>query len=222
MSVSFRVFLGDALEVVWCQEICRVDALVTDPPYGIGFDFAKDRWNVPGRMHVTPKPWTNVIGDDASFDPKPWLGYSKVILWGANNFSDRLPASRGWLVWDKRDGRSSDDFGDAELAWTNADKVVRLYSQLWRGMIREGEEKATRKLHPCQKPVAMMRWCLRYLDLAPGSVVLDPFMGSGTTGVACAEEGFSFIGIEKDPDYFKVAEERVRAAYAQGRLFQAS
>jgi site-specific DNA-methyltransferase (adenine-specific)/modification methylase len=211
---------GDCLEVLPTLE---AHAMVSDPPYGIRLDWTKDRRRIStlawSQKHPSacPDPWTHAMtGDTHPFDPRPWLHIPQIILWGGHLFAG-LPPARGWLVWDKRCGSTPDSSGDAELAWTNLDTVVRIHRQLWRGVIRAGEENAVRgmKLHPCQKPIALMRWCIRMTT----GLVLDPYMGSGTTGLACVELGRPFLGVEIEPRYFDIACQRITDAYAQPDLF---
>jgi site-specific DNA-methyltransferase (adenine-specific) len=125
-----------------------------------------------------------------------------------------------WLIWDKRAGGVSDAFSDVDLAWTNRRGPARLFSHKSRGQIRAGAENIVHgpKLHPAQKPEALMRWCVEKTE----GMVLDPFMGSGTTGVACVQLGRPFIGIELDPYYFAIACSRLEEACAQGQLFAAA
>ena len=133
------------------------------------------------------------------------------IIFGGNYFD--LPATRCYLVWDKLNG--GNDFADCELAWTNLNKSVRRIQWLWNGMIRKGQEE---RHHPTQKPVGVMEWCLTHLP-DDCRTVLDPFMGSGTTGIACVKAGLSFTGIERDERYFDIACKRVEDAYKQPDLF---
>lgn len=213
------LYLGDCREIL--PTLGKVDAVVTDPPYGIGFRWSGAKrngraagldWKV-GRQPVYPE-WSDIIGDDAPFDPSPWLGFNQVILWGGNNYT--LPPSRCWLVWDKRREKASDDHGDCELAWTNLDSVIRCHRQVWRGIVREGEENVVNgsKVHPAQKPVDLMQFCV---CMTSGDV-LDPFMGSGTTGVACSRLGRKFIGIEIEPKYFEIACRRIADEVARPQL----
>jgi DNA modification methylase len=116
-----------------------------------------------------------------------------------------LPASSGWLYWDKK---QSGDFSDGELAYTNRTAALKAFSFCSKNGGRQ---------HPTEKPVKLMDWCIGFYPDA--LIILDPFMGSGTTGVACANLGRKFIGIEIEPKYFDIACERITAAYAQGRLF---
>jgi len=132
-----------------------------------------------------------------------------AIVWGGNYIG--LPASRGWLVWRKTNAAPS--FAGAELAWTSLDMNVAVFTSA------TSPDSTEPKVHPTQKPVALMRWCLGFLLNAP--TILDPFMGSGTTLVACQKEGRAGIGIEKDPEYFDAACRRVEEAMRQPDLFVA-
>lgn len=219
------LYLADCRDVM--PSIERIDAVVTDPPYGVsenttrassGRSRGKDRRLQGGVAYA--RDWPRITGDDAPFDPTEWLAFPKVILFGANHFCNKLPGSAHWIVWDKREGTTPDDNADCEIAWTNLKGPARIHRQLWRGICRRGEEVADgSRVHPTQKPVALMVHCLTACKLSPGSVVLDPFMGSGSTGVACARLGFEFIGIEIEPRYFDIACRRIEEAYKQPRLF---
>jgi DNA modification methylase len=131
------------------------------------------------------------------------------IVWGGNYYS--LPAARGWLVWDKVQRFSG---ADAELAYTNLDIPVRIY-RLSRIDAHQNLERG--KEHPTQKPIVLMEWCLSFIPDA--KTILDPFMGSGTTGVACMRLGRQFIGIEREARYFEMACQRIENAQRQERLF---
>jgi len=217
---SATLYCGDCRSMTFTN----AGAIVTDPPYGIGFKWTgADRSNSKagglswGRVQSkdTVREWQDISGDAEPFDPAPWLRFPQVILWGANNYGG-LPAARRWLVWDKRRDTTPDDHGDAELAWTNLPGVVRVHRQLWRGIVREGEENVSRspKHHPTQKPVALMTWCV---EMTAG-VVCDPYMGSGSTGVACARLGRPFIGVEIHRPHFEVACRRIAEALRQPSL----
>lgn len=201
-----RLLLGDCLEIL--PSLGKVDAVVTDPPYGIGESSKKAATRVnlaAARDYGGKDDW-----DQEPADPRviAWMRQNSdwQIVFGGNYFD--LPPSSCWLVWDKE---STGDFADCELAWTNLPKAVRRIRWLWNGMIRKGQEE---RFHLTQKPLGVMEWSLSHL---PSSVriVLDPYAGSGTTGVACVRRGLKFIGIERDPDYFEIACERIRKAYAQ-------
>lgn len=190
------IYHGDCRE--WMPE---ADVIVTDPPYGMGYQhgFRKDG-RAMGNDGVT------IVGDDKPFDPAPVLALGlPTVMWGGNHYADRLPAARGWLVWDKRDGDGPTDQSDAELAWTNVLSVVRVYSARWRGAMRQGREQREGRVHVNQKPVALMAWVLEFM---PPGVVLDPFMGSGSTLVAAKNAARRAIGIEIEERYCEVAAQR--------------
>lgn len=210
------LYLGDCREIL--PTLSKVDAVVTDPPYGIGYQARKgDKRRVSGWIHEGEK----IVGDDAAFDPTEWLQLGQCILWGANHFANLLPRGR-WLIWDKRghpDFYGKTTFSDCEIAWASDPGPDRMYKQIWNGIVREGEPAANNQFrqHPTQKPIALMAWCLGFID--PAAHILDPFMGSGTTGVACANLGRKFIGLEIEPKYFEIACRRIEEAYRQPRLF---
>ena len=200
-----RLILGDCLEVM--PLLGTVDAVVTDPPYGIGEDGGRFRDRKGGGHRVLAKKgWDAARPSDDIFHAI-LAAACPAIIWGGNYFADLLPASKGWLYWDKLMGG---DFADGELAWTNLDRALRKFTMC---------NKMGGKVHPTQKPVALMQWCLGFLPNA--RTILDPFMGSGTTLVACAKLGRKGIGIEMDPDYFEIACKRVEEAYRQPDLFVA-
>jgi site-specific DNA-methyltransferase (adenine-specific) len=217
---GYSVYQGDALQIVPRLQD-TIDAVVTDPPYGIDFDCTKARLSLsaPKAQGLRISQWTAKIqGDDQPFDPTPWVDYPEVILWGFIHFYHHLPPGGGELTWDKRDGSTSDHFGDCESAWIKKRIVQRFLSIKNRGYTRMGEENLTHgpRLHPFQKPVDVMQWCL---DFITGHTVLDPYMGSGSTGVACLRAGKAFIGIEIDAGYFQTACQRLQKEAAQPRLF---
>ncbi len=211
-----RLLLGDCMEVM--PLLGKVDAIVTDPPYGIKADsvMAKQSGQQYGNA-AAPKniyaatEWDNVPMSNLARD----LILSKadsIIIWGGNYFE--LKPSSCWLIWDKENG--SNGFADCELAWTNLKKAARLKKHMWNGMLRKGGEE--RCGHPTQKPVEIMRWCIQQLP-KDVETILDPFMGSGTTGVACAKMGRKFIGIELDEGYFDIACKRIEEAYKSPDMF---
>lgn len=205
------LYLGDCRDIL--PTLGKVDAVVTDPPYGIGYSHGKGG----GKLARSTKFDNHaIIGDDKPFDPLPFLEFEKVLLWGANYFADKLPSSPNWLVWDKRDGVCSNDQADCELAWTNQKSPARVIRHLWNGMLKDSE-RGIERVHPTQKPIVVMKWCIQ--QIGETQTILDPFMGSGTTGVACVKMGRKFIGIEIDPDYFEIACKRIRDAYAQPDMF---
>lgn len=216
-----KVEIGNAiLYHADCEELLDLlsaDALISDPPYGINLHKMSSTYR--SRFVKAANEYL-VYGDDQPFNPAPWLGYDKAILWGGNHYCSRLPDARNWIIWDKREGTTSDNQADCEMAWTNLPGPARLYSQLWRGMCRRGEENMSlqRRVHPTQKPVALMMWCIEQCKLEPGSVIADPYMGSGTTGVAAVRLGHKFIGVEYEERHFETACQRIEQEQVQGQL----
>jgi DNA modification methylase len=202
------LYLGDCLEVL--PTLPKVDAVITDPPYGLNEAAGKNK------TRTNAAAATDYGNDDWDKQPPSEELMSLVLaagqwqaLFGGNYFG--LPASSCWLVWDKL---NSGDFADCELAWTNWPKAVRRLQWRWNGMIRQGNED---RFHPTQKPLQVMAWMI---DLCPKSdTILDPFMGSGTTGVAAIQRGKLFFGIEREPKYFDIACRRIEQAQRQESLF---
>ena len=213
------LYEGDCLEVM--PAIGKVDAVVTDPPYGIGEGVAKTKSrqrtsnsNAAADQNIyAGGEWDNSPASATHIETIRRMSASQIIFGG--NYFEGLGPTSCWLIWDKQNG--STDFADCEMAWTNLDKAVRRIYWRWNGMIRKGDDV---REHPTQKPVGVMRWCLTHIPDA--ATILDPFMGSGTTGVACVKEGRKFIGIELDPEYFDIACKRIREAYAQPDMFVAA
>ena len=196
-----RLILGDCLQVM--PMLGQFDAVVTDPPYGIG----ADENPVRGSKKHKQKGWDREKPGKAVFVHILRMAKTQVI-WGGNYFTEFLPASMRWLVWDKMQGDFS--LADCEFAWTSQDAAARMFRYSRGAALRDGKE------HPTQKPVALMEWCLGFLPDA--KAILDPFMGSGTTLVACQRMGRHGTGIELDPDYFDVACRRVDEAARQPDL----
>jgi len=204
-----RLILGDCLSVM--PSLLQFDALVTDPPYGIGEGGKKNksRGKLAKVGNYKSDEWDQTTCDE-HIDFARGISKSQIIFGG--NYYD-LPPTPCWLIWDKQNGNN--DFADCEMAWTNLNKAVRRVHWLWNGMIRKGSDV---RQHPTQKPLGVMEWCIGHLP-ENAQTVLDPFMGSGTTLVACERLGLSGTGIERDPDYFEVACERVYQQSKQKDLF---
>lgn len=196
------LYLGDCLEIL--PSLPKVDAVITDPPYGGGY----------AANPIVGKGKTQSNHSAMSWDDAPVVGIELVIaagavaiIWGGNYYP--LPPSRGWLTWFKPDAPPS--MAHFEMAWTNLDKNARQISQTIAATNSE------RIGHPTQKPLAVMRKSIEYAGNP--QTILDPYMGSGTTGVAALMAGRKFIGIELNPAYFKIACERIENAQRQARLF---
>lgn len=201
-----RLILGDCREVL--PLLPPVDLVLTDPPYGIGADRTrnsqKDGWvdyGAEGWDKERPAPWLFGLMQEKG---------KECVIWGGNYFTDLLPPSMRWLVWDK--GQRNFSLADCEFAWSSQQQAARVLT------LPRGEALQDGKEHPTQKPLRLMLWCL---DMHPkAATVCDPFMGTGTTGVACVNLGKAFVGIERERQYFDVACRRIEQAYAQPRLFE--
>lgn len=197
------IYHGDCREVL--PSLPAVDILLTDPPYGVN---TRTNYKSSGRNKISDgKDYPKVHGDDEGFEPRSLLqSGEKIILWGANFYADKLPISSKWLIWDKRDGMTSDDNADCEMAWTNLSGQTRLFRHLWRGYFRATEKRD--RWHPTQKPITLMKWCIEQAQSA--GLILDPFMGSGTTLRAAKDLGRQAIGIEIEERYCEIAANRLR------------
>jgi DNA modification methylase len=190
------LYLGDCLDVM--PTLGKMDACVTDPPYGIGIA------SNPVRQKHSKKDWDACAVGSAHLDCIRAVT-AEQIIWGGNYFD--LPPSRGFLVWDKKQPENF-SLAMCEQAWWSKDTNAKVFTKSVLGYDKH---------HPTQKPVALMEWCLGFLLNAES--ILDPFMGSGTTLVACAKLGRKGIGIELDPDYFDIACKRVEQAYSKLDMF---
>ena len=202
--MTVELHLGDCLEYMKTMPDKSVDAVITDPPYGIGEDGGACRTRGrPGYAKHEARGWDSERPSQEFFDEIRRVS-NRQIIWGGNYFADMLPPKMGWLYWQKLMGG---DFSDGELAWTSFDRALREYTKCPKGMDKE---------HPTQKPVELMKWCV---EMSKAQTIFDPFMGSGTTGVACVHLGRNFIGCEIDPKYFAIAEKRIKQAALQEPLF---
>ena len=219
-----RLLCGDSTSAEDVRRLMggkKADLLLTDPPYGInivntgrvGIDAPAGFGKVGTRRMVKARTYHNIEGDDHPFDPRPFLDLAPVVmLFGGNNFASRLPDSPAWLVWDKKAEKGADhnNFSDVELVWTNLkQKSCPIYRHLWSGLLREGDRNVELKdrVHPTQKPVGLIAAILSDHS-NPGALCLDPFLGSGTTLIACEQLGRTCYGMEISPQYCQVIIDR--------------
>ena len=202
-----KVEIGDAtLYLSDCMEILptldKVDAIITDPPYGLGNRMKGGTWAEKQEFKDM------VVWDTAPPSIEDLLNIASkakiCVFWGGNYYG--LPASRCWLVWDKQNAVPT--MSDCEIAWTNLDANTKRFSHPV-GRVLNG--------HPSEKPLRLMEWTLQTVKAS--GVILDPFMGSGTTGVASLKTNNKFIGIERDPKYFDIACKRIEQATKQVDMF---
>lgn len=208
------LYLGDCRDIL--PTLGKVDAVVTDPPYGIKADKGVRGCGYDGFGGGKKRTPRSYEGGWDSARPSAELFTAILnaapvqIIWGGNYFSDLLPMSQKWLFWNKL--QTMPTYSDGELAWTSlAGCSTKMFTYNGSGLMAKEQER----FHPTQKPVQLMKWCLGFT----GGVTLDPFMGSGTTGVAAMELHRPFVGIERDPAYFDIACKRIEDAQRQGSLF---
>ncbi len=197
---GITLYHADCQEILPLLESGSVDLVLTDPPYGINYSSS-------GRsVAATATDYSVMQGDGEPFDPAPLLRFSRVALWGANYYGNKLPSSPSWWIWDKRPGGQVNDSADCELAWTNLGGPARCFRHLWMGMLRDSERNRP-SLHPTRKPLALMQWCLQ--QAGEDNLILDPFAGSGTTGRACKDLGRKCIMVEIEEKYCEVSARRL-------------
>lgn len=232
------LYRGDSLALLRAGVFGKLGAIVSDPPYGIGYQHSGggegSGFAFAAGGKVLQAKTAAIYGDDQPFDPSPWIdaaplanctkgnqqGKSLILLWGADNLFRRLPDGGTMLAWDKHLGRGPDDsFSDCEWAWCGRKVKREVFRWLWKGVTtqssqldRLGREKNHfARVHVSQKPVELMRWCIDKVRPLTGLPILDPFMGSGSTAIAALSLGHTFIGCEIDPVHFDAACKRIEA-----------
>lgn len=209
LADGIELYLGDCREIL--PTLPRHDATVTDPPYGINKDGQKRTTGGHGG-HGGRKAYEFMGWDGHRPDPETFSLLLSVahqhVIWGGNYFADLFPPTGKWLVWDK--GQRINQ-SDGELAWTSSQGALRIFELNRVALMTDGA------FHPTQKPVEVMRWSIQQLDNP--ETIIDPFMGSGSTGVAAVDLGMKFTGIEKVADYFDIACKRIQAALDAPRMF---
>lgn len=217
-GIEILLIHGDSKDAFGSLGRHAPDAIVSDPPYGIDYNthYGKGRKMPDGSVSKAPiQP--KVHGDKEEFNPAHLLDHEHVVLWGANHFAKHIPSPGRWLVWDKRCGVIPERAqADCEMAWSKKPGPARLIRHMWDGMVKDSEHGEPR-IHPTQKPVKVMTWCMEKAEIPEGAVVCDPYMGSASTGIACIRSGRSFVGLEIVEEYFDAAVERVKAEL-NGRL----
>lgn len=210
-----RLYLGNCAEIV--PLLPTGVAIVSDPPYGMAWNTDSTRFT--GGQHKRGDgraDWGEIAQDAQPFDPAPWLEFDECILWGANHYAQKLPIGTT-LVWIKKAPHLFGTFlSDAEMGWQAGGYGVYVHFEQFPPPSRMFENDGAEVAHPTQKPIGLMRWCV---ERTRAKTILDPFMGSGTTGVACAKLGRRFIGIEIDPTHFETSCRRITEAMNQPDMF---
>jgi site-specific DNA-methyltransferase (adenine-specific) len=229
------LYRGDSHELLAAGYLDKIGAIVSDPPYGIGYQHSG---GTKESNALVKESRTDVIyGDDKPFDPTPWINHAPnkrsarrgegiteeklILLFGADHFRVRLPAFGTLLAWDKHLGKAGDDsFADCEWAWVGRKCKREVFRYLWKGILmqKSGIEHRPARAHVSEKPIELMRWCIDKVRPASNLPVLDPFMGSGSTAIACLTLGIPFVGVEYEQRHFDHAVDRIRK-FLDGRLF---
>lgn len=214
-----KIIHADCMDIIKDMPEDYIDLAIVDPPYGIKED---GRNNHTRSILAVSKDYTkkdrydNDSPDKRVFDEIIRVSKNQV-LWGCNHYISKVPyASSCWIVWDKDNGKN--DFADCELAWTSFKTAVRKFRFRWQGMLQENMRNKEDLQHPNQKPIALYRWLLQNYA-KQGNLILDTHSGSGSCAIACMLEGFDFIAIEKDYDYWKASVKRFETEKSQGKLF---
>jgi len=222
---NHRVMCGDSTkDLDELLDGIKIDLLLTDPPYGINIvhggsvgispnlGFVGFEKKTKSRL-IEGRKYKSIIDDDKPFEPEFLLSLAKtMIIFGANHFASKLPDNSHWLVWDKKleGGLDHNNFSDVELAWTNVKKKSSLiYRHLWSGLLRAGDRKTELKerVHPTQKPVGLLSEIIKDYS-KENNTVLDCYLGSGSTLIACEQTGRTCFGMEIDPVYIDVIIQR--------------
>ncbi len=198
------IYLGDSAAIA---PTLTYEAVVSDPPYGMNLDTDGTRFSGGGGADARGRAHIKVHGDDRPFDPAPWTSAPHCVLWGFHHFAQRLDTGTV-LVWVKRYDTALGTFlSDAELAWRKGGHGVYVMRAVYSSFTKR--EECGGSFHPTQKPEALMRWSIERSGAPPEAVILDPFMGSGTTLVAAKQLGRACIGIEIEERYCEIAARRL-------------
>lgn len=216
-GVETDIVIGDLFEIGEHRLLCgdstdsdavaklmngeKADMVFTDPPYGISYK------SPSGSGKTKRGDYEIILNDDKDFDPNCLFGHcEKIVCWGANHYANKLPNSAMWLVWDKREGDAINNNSDCELAWCSFGGSARMFHHKWNGMIK-ASEKNEKRVHPTQKPIELSKWAFDVCNA--GSLILDLFLGSGTTMVASHQLKRKCYGMELDPKYCQVIVDRM-------------
>jgi DNA modification methylase len=225
-EINTDIVLGDLFEIGEHRLLCgdstcsdtvaklmngeKADMVFTDPPYGI--NVVADNGTIGKEKLAKAGIYSKVIGDETTDTARDFyntciaLGMKDFIIWGGNYFTDFLPFSSSWIIWDKRGDMNSNNFADGEMAWCSFHTRVRIYKQVWAGMIREDESE--KRVHPTQKPVRTLVDIIQ--DQVKGNIIYDGFLGSGSTMVAAYQLKRKCYGMELDPKYCQVIIDRMK------------
>jgi len=209
----------DCMEYLAACDDNAFELAIVDPPYGIGEVGQRNKTgDRPTAKWKNPKSQIYKFFDDSKIPKQEYFDEVKrvsnnQIVWGGNYFSEKLNASKGWIVWNKK-ADIKENLSMAELAWSSFDKKVNVYEHLWAGFKKKYKVE---RIHPTQKPVELYEWLL--MNYAKeGDRILDTHLGSGSIAIACHNLGFDLVGCELDTDYFNAAKKRLQQHQSQLRI----
>lgn len=201
-----KIYLGDCREIL--PQLPNVDFILTDPPYGI--NYSNDGFEKHNAKHGTApcRDTTRIIGDDKSLDLSFLFSFPRRVIWGFPYIYDA--EATGWLVWRKHSSTDMDSpmSSPVEMASSTLWSGFKLFENLWCGYLRKLDTGEIRFNHPTQKPQRIHDWILtKYTDV--NALIVDPFMGSGTTLRSAKDLGRKAIGIEIEERYCEIAARRM-------------
>ncbi len=203
-----KIIHGDCLEIMRTMEDDQYDWVITDPPYGINADKGIGGGSERGEVKKFEGGWDSKTPDKEVFDEMMRVSKNQIIF-GGNYFTDKLPPSSGWIIWDKRCGKMPErTFADGEMAWTSLKKPMRIFRFVWDGMIQSNMKFKEKRVHPTQKPLEVMKWIIEKYTQSD-ETILDPFLGSGSTIIAAESLDRKCDGIEISKEFCDIAKERL-------------
>ena len=211
------IYNQDCMEAMKEMSDNQFDLAIVDPPYGISYARGKNGWGVnENRAKLEDVKWDKKTPNQEYFIELQRVSKNQIV-WGGNYFTDKLPVSKCWIIWDKIcQTQNKSVFADGELAWTSFKKVVKTFKQRQMGFITD--TKDDKRIHPTQKPSELYEWLL--MNYAKkGDTILDTHLGSGSIAIACYNLGYDLTGYEIDKEYFEAAKKRIEQHKQQTRLF---
>ena len=206
----------DCLEAMKEMSDNQFDLAIVDPPYGISYARGKNGWGInENRPKLEDVKWDKKTPNKEYFSELQRVSKNQIIC-GGNYFTDKIPVSKCWIVWNKINNTENKSvFADSELLWTSFKKVVKMYTLRTMGFI--SDTKDNKRIHPTQKPTELYEWLLMNYS-KEGDTILDTHLGSGSITIACHNLGFDLTGYEIDKDYFDAATKRIEQHKAQIRI----
>ena len=215
--MNIKLIHGDSLQAMMDYEDNHFDVAIVDPPYGIKESSFRQ---APSNCAAKKVKYNTMLWKQEKPTKEYFIELFRVsksqIIWGGNYFTDNLPESRCWVVWDKC--MQDTVFADVEMAWTSFNKSAKLFTYRWNGMLQQDMKNKEVRIHPTQKPVALYKWLLENFS-KEGDLILDTHLGSGSIAIACHYMKRELIGYEIDKEYFDAASKRLKEQTAQTSLF---